>query len=1157
MKTTIFNLAALLALLVLGNYTHAQNIITTCGGDTITLRAANHQMGTLEWEKSYNNESWMKIPNAQDTIYKFYPTEAAYYRVVNKLPYCDPTISTVTRVLFPPQANAGADRIAVDDVVFLQGNTSMDATYSWSILEGVGGEIVDPNNRSTQFNGSHVGVNGSDGNYTLLYTLQNACGISTDTMKIEFLTNVWYDEIVIVDDTDLILSTPAQIENGQYIITFSSPVPNITNQTILLGIQDEGFMRKVVQITQNGNTFDMMTEQAKIDELILSGGLDMAHLLNVDPVNETVRASIGEEKFLTEKPTRQQLQAEARFQNPNAVHYYFVEDIEEGLDGVNFSRSTNTDRNDRVDNITWLFSFDNTVLIDTLGLKAQLDGGFSFTPNLMADVKFGLTSINKVQVGVENALFNFNAQFSCEGEISGSTQKTFTLKTIHRVFLVVVGPVAIPIKTKIQLNADAGLSVSGSFEYNYEYEKNYQVNAGIIYNQGNWITYFSDTTWSKSEQDYNAQASVTASMDVGPKIFFSVAGLNMGAYVDLKMTSDLTACASTQNNQDFNWGLNFDLGGKLTPGVHAYMFKKKIFDKSHTWQNRKMYNDRFPHFIQYWAGNNQQYTIGQPTENTLSVRVLSKQGYIIPGAFVAFEPIDNGGTVSNPFAFTNSSGIASTSWTPTSSNLSRVRAWVKNCDFSYIEYAPLIFTATDITPNNDCSETTLSASNLVVDDNLTIIPHLGLPPYTYSSDLVNFSSTPVEVPMQPNYGYAMAIKDAQGCIAHTYYLNYVEDCPSNSIELFFDIYGTHGFVAASGGTPPYTYQLNGGIPFTSQFFTGLPEGTHTMSVIDANACLQTSNFEISTTSDQVMAFFMTPDSVDFGVTVSPFNLSANATSYLWNFGNGQTSTAASPSVTYTAGGDYVISLTASSGGVNHVYERLITVGQNPDWLTDGLVAHYPFNGNANDESGNNNHGTVYGATLTEDRHGNPNSAYQFDGNSYITTPNLQNNVTEYTISAWINTNNLSQTVNLLTSRAPINDGNPGICCSSARGILLGFTNGNLSYGLNADFINIGVQTTANIQAGNWYHIVGVFEGLSGESTSNTYFKLFVNGVLVQTSLFYYNPQNQPTTIPLNGSNFGTKIGKFYEELGFSGRLDDIRIYNRVLNQYEIQQLLLE
>ena len=47
-------------------------------------------------------------------------------------------------------------------------------------------------------------------------------------------------------------------------------------------------------------------------------------------------------------------------------------------------------------------------------------------------------------------------------------------------------------------------------------------------------------------------------------------------------------------------------------------------------------------------------------------------------------------------------------------------------------------------------------------------------------------------------------------------------------------------------------------------------------------------------------------------------------------------------------------------------------------LNDGLVAYYPFNGNARDESGNFNDGTVHGATLTEDRFGNEGNAYSFD-----------------------------------------------------------------------------------------------------------------------------------------------------------------------------------
>jgi len=44
-------------------------------------------------------------------------------------------------------------------------------------------------------------------------------------------------------------------------------------------------------------------------------------------------------------------------------------------------------------------------------------------------------------------------------------------------------------------------------------------------------------------------------------------------------------------------------------------------------------------------------------------------------------------------------------------------------------------------------------------------------------------------------------------------------------------------------------------------------------------------------------------------------------------------------------------------------------------LNEGLVAYYPFNGNADDASGNGNNGTINGAVLTDDRFGNPNSQW--------------------------------------------------------------------------------------------------------------------------------------------------------------------------------------
>jgi len=79
--------------------------------------------------------------------------------------------------------------------------------------------------------------------------------------------------------------------------------------------------------------------------------------------------------------------------------------------------------------------------------------------------------------------------------------------------------------------------------------------------------------------------------------------------------------------------------------------------------------------------------------------------------------------------------------------------------------------------------------------------------------------------------------------------------------------------------------------------------------------------------------------------------------------------------------------------------------QLPSYLpAEGLVGWWPFNGNANDESGNGNHGTVNGATLAEDRFGQVNSSFLFNGNSQNIACASIDNISSLTLSFWQKTN---------------------------------------------------------------------------------------------------------------------------------------------------------
>ncbi len=97
----------------------------------------------------------------------------------------------------------------------------------------------------------------------------------------------------------------------------------------------------------------------------------------------------------------------------------------------------------------------------------------------------------------------------------------------------------------------------------------------------------------------------------------------------------------------------------------------------------------------------------------------------------------------------------------------------------------------------------------------------------------------------------------------------------------------------------------------------------------------------------------------------------------------------------------------------------LSIAQTPAYVpSSGLVAWWGFNGDASDSSGNTNHLTINGATLTADRNGNANSAYAFNGtSSYLTNTALSYTFSQagaHSISFWINRTGTSDGVALMS-----------------------------------------------------------------------------------------------------------------------------------------------
>lgn len=211
-------------------------------------------------------------------------------------------------------------------------------------------------------------------------------------------------------------------------------------------------------------------------------------------------------------------------------------------------------------------------------------------------------------------------------------------------------------------------------------------------------------------------------------------------------------------------------------------------------------------------------------------------------------------------------------------------------------------------------------------------------------------------------------------------------------------------------------------------------------------------------------------------------------------------------------------------------------------LSSGLVAHYPFNGNPGDSSGQGNHGVVSsGASLSTDRYNMNSNSYYFNGssNAKITVPpstilNLSN-YRELSVSVWFKSNVTSSTkriVNIQTGTTTLNSTNIEISYVSGSNKLELVNYNQTVYGFNFTSNKVFTLNT-------WNHVCLVID-------SNNLLKLYINDTLDNTVLLssFYKPVSPTLTI---GNHF-------VNAWNFTGNIDDIRIYNRAINRSEISQL---
>jgi hypothetical protein len=217
------------------------------------------------------------------------------------------------------------------------------------------------------------------------------------------------------------------------------------------------------------------------------------------------------------------------------------------------------------------------------------------------------------------------------------------------------------------------------------------------------------------------------------------------------------------------------------------------------------------------------------------------------------------------------------------------------------------------------------------------------------------------------------------------------------------------------------------------------------------------------------------------------------------------------------------------------------------YLDSGLIASYPFNGNAIDSSGNGHDCTVYGATLTMGRAGIPNTAYHFNGSSdYMQTPDSPTLTPDTALTMCATVRPLgfysgNCQGNIILMKGP-NEMNPGLYnmgmsdnAYDANNCLAFDPTHETFYGQLGDNIpsSIPMAYTPYIITGKWYCVIATWDGIN--------FKMYVDDTLRFTVA-------TPNAIGINTAplTIGHNIHVPFP-YWFNGDMDDIRIYGRVLN----------
>lgn len=423
--------------------------------------------------------------------------------------------------------------------------------------------------------------------------------------------------IVLLDENIDLLSSEADLSKGIYTIEFNNAAPSINSGDIIVANEGDGFLRKVISVSNNSNTLTIQTSQASLDDLFNNATIEFT-----TDISENTKLAKG---------------------NKQAVQVNYLRDgvtiLENGME----------------------YNFSNTTLYDDDGLTFKITNGTAtFDPIFSFKSKYSLLGgLDFLDFKTNSANLTIDCDLSLNSSGSASLPEfKETLADFDKKisFLVAGLPVVVAVNTQLVAELNAGVDANVLIKTGFS--NSYSLTTGVKYENDNWTGNFDlGSALTPKSIDFSGQINMAQNLTITPRVsvkFYNV----IGPYSEPKMTEDFRFNIASPT---LDWDSDLKVGLELTTGIDITIFGKDVADFSRT-DNFEEIIWNAPETLEIVSGNNQTGHQKQQLPEFLKIIVKDKLGNPLRVVPVYFSITSGNGTVDKARVMTDEYGHAEVLW---------------------------------------------------------------------------------------------------------------------------------------------------------------------------------------------------------------------------------------------------------------------------------------------------------------------------------------------------------------------------------------------------------------------------------------------------------------------------------------------------------------